>query len=120
MEKDKKLLEVKSLRVSFDTYGYEVQAVRGVSFHVNKGEAIAIVGESGCGKSVTAQSIMGLIPMPPGRIKEGQILFYNQHNDLDLLKLREKQMQSIRGSKISMVFQEPMASLNPTMKVRSE
>jgi oligopeptide transport system ATP-binding protein len=113
MEINEKLLEVKNLKVSFDTHDYEVQAVRGISFHLDKGEAIAIVGESGCGKSVTAQSIMGLIDMPPGRIKEGRILFNGQ----DLLRLTEKQMQSIRGSKISMVFQEPMTSLNPTMKV---
>lgn len=113
MEINEKLLEVKNLKVSFDTYDYEVQAVRGVSFHLDKGEAIAIVGESGCGKSVTAQSIMRLIPMPPGRIKEGQVIF----NGKDLLSLTEKQMQSIRGSKIAMVFQEPMTSLNPTMKV---
>lgn len=115
MEK-KKVLEVKNLKVSFDTYAGEVQAVRGVSFHVNKGEAIAIVGESGCGKSVTAQSIMRLIPMPPGRIKEGEILFKGR----DLTKISNKQMESIRGSEIAMIFQDPMTSLNPTMMIGNQ
>ena len=107
------LLEVKNLEVNFKTYGGEVQAVRNVSFHVDKGEIVAIVGESGSGKSVTVQSVMGLIPTPPGRIKNGEILFENQ----DLLKLSKKQFQKIKGSKISMVFQDPMTSLNPTMKI---
>lgn len=108
-----KLLEVKDLHVSFYTYGGEVQAIRGVDFHVNKGETLAIVGESGSGKSVTAQAIMGLIPSPPGKIKKGEILFENKN----LAHFSEKQMQQIRGSEISMIFQDPMTSLNPTMKV---
>ncbi|MDD2482505.1 MAG: ABC transporter ATP-binding protein, partial [Lutispora sp.] len=112
MEKEK-ILEVKDLRVSFDTYAGEVQAVRGVSFHLNKAEAIAIVGESGCGKSVTAQSIMKLIPMPPGRIKSGSIIF----NGVDTTHFSDKKMESIRGSEIGMIFQDPMTSLNPTMVV---
>jgi len=107
------LLDVKDLHVSFDTYAGEVKAVRGVSFHVSKGETLAIVGESGCGKSVTAQSIMKLIPMPPGKIKKGSIMF----EDKDLAKFSEKQIQSVRGEEISMIFQDPMTSLNPTMKV---
>ena len=107
------LLEVKNLKVNFKTYGGEVQAVRDVSFHVDKGEIVAIVGESGSGKSVTVQTIMGLIPMPPGKIKGGQILF----EDKDLLALSKREMQKVKGSKISMVFQDPMTSLNPTMKV---
>ena len=110
---EEKVLEVKDLHVSFETYAGEVQAVRGVSFHLNKGEAIAIVGESGCGKSVTAQSIMRLIPMPPGKIKSGSILF----NGKDLAKCSEKKMEAIRGSEIGMIFQDPMTSLNPTMLV---
>ena len=108
-----KLLEVKDLEVSFDTYAGEVKAVRGVSFHLDKGEAIAIVGESGCGKSVTVQSVMRLIPSPPGRIKNGTVTF----NDIDILDLTERQMQAIRGSEIGMIFQDPMTSLNPTMTI---
>lgn len=109
----KKLLEVKDLKVSFQTYGGEVQAVRGVSFDLHKGETLAIVGESGSGKSVTAQTIMKLIPMPPGKIKGGQILFDNQ----DIVPKSDKQMEKIRGQEISMIFQDPMTSLNPTMKI---
>jgi oligopeptide transport system ATP-binding protein len=108
-----KILEVKDLHISFDTYAGEVQAVRGVSFDLYKGETLAIVGESGSGKSVTSKSIMKLIPMPPGRYKEGQILFDGK----DIVKLTDRQMQGIRGSDISMIFQDPMTSLNPTLKV---
>ena len=109
-----KLLEVKNLHVSFDTYGGEVKAVRGVSFDLFKGETLAIVGESGSGKSVTTKALMRLIPNPPGRIKEGQILFGENR---DLVKMTEKEMQRIRGKEMSMIFQDPMTSLNPTMKV---
>ncbi|WP_166243805.1 ABC transporter ATP-binding protein [Paenibacillus turpanensis] len=108
------ILEVKNLEVSFQTYAGEVQAVRGVTFTLNKGEALAIVGESGCGKSVTAQTIMRLIPMPPGKIKNGEILFDGEH---DLAKLTDKQMEQVRGSEMGMIFQDPMTSLNPTMTV---
>lgn len=108
-----KILEVKDLHISFDTYGGEVKAVRGVSFDLNKGETLAIVGESGSGKSVTSKAVMKLIPTPPGKYKEGQILFEGK----DLVKLSDKQMQGIRGSDISMIFQDPMTSLNPTMKI---
>lgn len=107
------ILEVKDLHISFDTYAGEVKAVRGVDFHLRKGEALAIVGESGSGKSVTSKSIMRLIPDPPGRIVKGEVLFEGK----DLVKLREKEMQTIRGSEISMIFQDPMTSLNPTMTV---
>ncbi len=107
------LLEVHDLHVSFDTYQGEVQAVRGVSFDVKKGETVAIVGESGCGKSVTAQSLMRLISTPPSRIKSGTILFRGQ----DITRFTEKEMQQIRGSEMAMVFQDPMTSLNPTMSV---
>lgn len=109
----KKLLEVKNLEVSFDTYAGEIQAVRDITFELNEGETLAIVGESGCGKSVTSKSIMRLNPEPPARFKGGQILFQGN----DIIKMSEKEMRSIRGSKISMIFQDPMTSLNPTMKV---
>ncbi|MDA8211754.1 MAG: ABC transporter ATP-binding protein [Clostridia bacterium] len=107
------ILEIKNLQVAFDTYAGEVKAVRGVSYTVNPGEAVAVVGESGCGKSVTAQTVMGLIPSPPGRVVAGQILFDGQ----DLLNFTERQMQGVRGNQIGMIFQDPMTSLNPTMTV---
>lgn len=109
----KKILEVKDLHVSFHTYAGEVKAVRGVNFHLNKGESVAIVGESGCGKSVTSQTIMKLIPMPPGQIKQGKILFQGA----DIVKKSNKEMEKIRGKEISMIFQDPMTSLNPTMTI---
>ncbi|MFD2443882.1 ABC transporter ATP-binding protein [Bacillus sp. CGMCC 1.16607] len=108
-----KLLQVENLHVSFNTYAGEVKAVRGVTFTVNKGEAVAIVGESGCGKSVTAKSIMKLLATPPAKYKEGRILFHNK----DLLTCSENEMRSIRGNQISMIFQDPMSSLNPTSKI---
>ncbi|MGN2272393.1 ABC transporter ATP-binding protein [Priestia megaterium] len=108
-----KMIQIKNLHVQFSTYGGQVQAVRGVSFDLHKGETLAIVGESGCGKSVTSQSIMRLIPTPPGRITSGSILFKGQ----DLTKLSEKKMRDIRGADISMIFQDPMTALNPTLRV---
>ena len=96
----KKILEVKDLHVSFETYGADVQAVRGVNFNLYKGETLAIVGESGSGKSVTAQSIMRLIPMPPGKITGGQILFDGK----DIVSKTEKEMENIRGKEISNDF----------------
>ncbi|AFM41677.1 oligopeptide/dipeptide ABC transporter, ATP-binding protein [Desulfosporosinus acidiphilus SJ4] len=107
------LLEVENLSTSFYTYAGEVQSVSGVSFHVDKGEAVGIVGESGCGKSVTVQSIMRLIPNPPGKIKNGQIRLAGR----DLVKLSEKEMQKIRGKEIGMIFQDPMTSLNPVLTI---
>lgn len=108
-----KLLEVKNLRVSYHTYAGEVQSVRGVSFGLEKGESLAVVGESGCGKTVTAKSIMGLI-QAPGEIKPGSQIFYEGKNIFDLSK---RQLQEFRGSEIGMIFQDPMTSLNPTMKI---
>mgnify|MGYP003419678928 FL=1 len=108
-----RILDVKNLHVYFDTYAGVVKAIRDVSFHVNKGESLAIVGESGSGKSVTVQTIMKLIPMPPGRIAEGEILF----KDRDIVKMNESEMRKIRGGEIGMIFQDPMTSLNPTMTV---
>lgn len=106
------LLEVENLQTHFRTPDGVNRAVDGVSFSVNEGETLAIVGESGCGKSVTAMSILRLIPEPPGKIA-GSIRFMDQ----DLLTLPEKQMQSIRGNAISMIFQEPMTSLNPVLTI---
>lgn len=108
-----KVLEVKNLEVSFDTYAGEVQAVRNISFDLYEGETLAIVGESGCGKSVTAKSIMRLNPEPPARYKNGEILF----EDKDITKLSENEMRNIRGEHIGMIFQDPMTSLNPTMTI---
>ena len=107
------VLKIENLHVSFDTYAGEVHAVRGVSLHVGEGEVLAIVGESGCGKSVTAQTIMKLNPMPPARIKEGSIDLCGE----DIVAANEKKMQDIRGRLVSMIFQDPMTCLNPTMKV---
>lgn len=110
------LLEIENLKVNFKTYGGEVQAVRGVSFHVDKGETVAIVGESGCGKSVTAQAIMGLIPNPPGKIVGGKVNFEGK----EITHLPKKELLGIRGTQIGMVFQDPMTALNPTMKVGTQ
>lgn len=107
------LLKIEDLQVSFYTYAGEVQSVRGVNFSLNKGEAIAIVGESGCGKSVTAQSITRLIPVPPGKIKQGKVIFEGR----DITQLSEHEMESIRGRDIGTIFQDPMTSLNPTMTI---
>lgn len=107
------LLEVNSLQTEFKTQGGLVRAVRGVSFSVERGETVGVVGESGSGKSVTALSLMRLIPTPPGYIKAGSILLEGQ----DLLSLSLREMQKVRGSQIAMVFQDPFTSLNPTMKL---
>ena len=107
------LLEVKNLRINFKTYAGLVQAVRGVDFTLAKGETLAIVGESGSGKSVTSNALMRLIPQPAGRYEDGQILFEGK----DLLKLSEREMESIRVNEIAMIFQAPMTALNPTMRV---
>lgn len=108
-----RILDIQDLRVSFDTYAGEVQAVRGVSFHVDQGEVLAIVGESGCGKSVTAQTIMKLNPMPPARIVSGSIRLGGH----DIVAAGEKEMQAIRGKEVSMIFQDPMTCMNPTTQV---
>src|SRR5438045_296134 len=104
-----RLLDVKGLKTHFFTDEGVVRAVDGVDLYINKGETLGVVGESGCGKSVTALSIMRLIPQPPGRIVEGSITY----NGRNLLDLSPSQMRKIRGKEISMIFQEPMTSLNP-------
>jgi oligopeptide/dipeptide ABC transporter ATP-binding protein len=107
------VLEVADLHVEFDTYGGVVKAVRGASFNVAAGRTLAIVGESGCGKSVTVQSIMGLIPMPPGRITRGTALL----DGVDIIRQKIVDGDDVRGNRVGMIFQDPMSSLNPTMKV---
>jgi len=109
----KPVLSVKDLAVEFKTYGGVVQAVRGLSFDVFPKETLAIVGESGCGKSVTFQALMGLIPCPPGRISQGTAIMGGR----DILKLRRKELEAFRGLEMSMIFQDPLTSLNPTMKL---
>ena len=110
------LLEVDGLNVEFDTYGGVVQAVRSVSFTVEAGQTLAIVGESGCGKSVTVQSMMGLIPMPPGRITSGSARLRGK----EILGRTQIDGQGIRGAQIGMIFQDPMTSLNPTMTIGAQ
>lgn len=107
------ILELNDLHISFDTFGGEVQAVRGVNLKLKKGETLAIVGESGSGKSVTSKEITRLNPRPQCHVKSGEILFKNQ----DLTKLSNRQLQGIRGKEISMIFQDPMTTLNPTMTI---
>ena len=107
------LLNVKDLKVQFHTLEGIVQAVNGVSFVVEKGKTLGIVGESGCGKSVTVLSVMRLIPEPPGKISSGEVLF----EENDLLKMDKQAIQDIRGQKIAMIFQDPMTSLNPVLTI---
>src|SRR5690625_3011218 len=111
-----KLLQVEALQTHFFTEEGEVPAVDHVSFHVDPGEVVGIVGESGCGKSVTSLSIMGLIPTPPGQIVGGDILFKDQN----LVNLSEKAMRKIRGNEIAMIFQEPMTSLDPLFTIGNQ
>ena len=110
------ILQVRDLKVEFDTYGGVVKSVRGVSFEVHRGRTLAIVGESGCGKSVTVQSIMSLIPRPPGRITGGSVLFQGR----EILNLPLEETNQIRGKEIGMIFQDPMTSLNPTIAVGTQ
>ena len=109
-----KILEVENLHVSFNTYAGEVKAVRGVSFELHKGETLAFVGESGCGKTVTAKSILRLLKPPFAVIKpESRIIC----NGKDVLKMNDKELCQFRGDEVGMIFQDPMTSLNPTMTV---
>jgi len=107
------LLDIENLRTYFYTREGTIPAVDGVTFHIDRGETLGLVGESGCGKSVTALTILQLIPQPPGRIESGEILFNNE----DLLKKSTKEIRNIRGNKISMIFQEVMTSLNPVLRI---
>jgi oligopeptide/dipeptide ABC transporter ATP-binding protein len=110
------LLDVTDLKTSFRTDDGIVKAVDGVSFSVEKGKTLGIVGESGCGKSVTALSIMGLIPKPPARIVSGSVSFEGR----DLAKLSDREIEDVRGREIAMIFQDPMTSLNPTLKIGTQ
>jgi oligopeptide/dipeptide ABC transporter ATP-binding protein len=110
------LLEVRNLHTHFFTREGVVRAVDGISFDVDRGKTIGIVGESGCGKSVTALSIMGLIPKPPAKIVEGSIVFEGR----DLTELSDHELEDVRGHEIAMIFQDPMTSLNPTLKIGTQ
>jgi len=113
MRNNSKLLDVKNLRTAFNVEGKDVTVVNDVSFDLSPGEIVGLVGESGCGKSVTALSLMGLVPDPPGKILGGEILLEGK----DLLKFSESEMEKVRGKEIGMIFQEPMTSLNPVLTI---
>ena len=110
------LLEIRHLHTEFHTHFGSVQAVRGISFSLKKGETIGIVGESGCGKTVTGLSILRLIPDPPGKITQGEIIF----QDKNLLEIPKSELIGIRGKQISMIFQDPISSLNPVLSIRTQ
>ena len=110
------LLHVESLNVSFNTEQGIVRVVEDVSFDIAEGETLGLVGESGCGKSVTAQTIMRLLPSPPSRIDSGRIIFEGN----DLIGLPNRAMQQVRGNRLAMIFQEPMTSLNPTLRIGTQ
>jgi peptide/nickel transport system ATP-binding protein len=116
------VLEVKNLKTYFDTEDGVVRAVDGVTFAIDPERTLGVVGESGCGKSVTARAIMGLVKSPPGRIEGGEILFQREGRIIDLAKLNPKgeEMRRIRGNEIAMIFQEPMTSLNPVYTIGNQ
>jgi len=116
------LIEVKDLRTHFHTEDGVVRAVDGVNYEIAPQQTLGVVGESGCGKSVTALSIMGLVQMPPGRIESGEVLFRRDEDVVDLMKFRPngREMRSIRGNEIAMIFQEPMTSLNPVYTIGNQ
>lgn len=116
MSTSEPLLKVDNLAVEFSTDKGVVRAINGISFDVMPGETVAIVGESGCGKSVSSLSIMGLVPSPPGKIVEGSIVFQGK----ELIGLKEQEYRKIRGNDISMIFQEPMTALNPVLKISTQ
>ncbi len=109
----KRLLEVRNLSTQFFTRDGTVHAVDGVSFELDYGETLGLVGESGCGKSVTALSLVRLVPFPPGRIVSGEIIF----DGIDVMKLSNEEMRLLRGKKIGFIFQDPLTSLNPTLPI---
>ncbi|MFR1324525.1 MAG: ABC transporter ATP-binding protein [Ezakiella massiliensis] len=109
-----RLIDVKNLQVSFHTYAGEVKAVRGLDFHVNRGETLAFVGESGCGKSVTAKALMRLLPEESSEIKKDSIITFEGE---DVMSMKGKRLTELRGGDIAMIFQDPMTSLNPTLTI---
>ncbi|MDD3717241.1 MAG: ABC transporter ATP-binding protein [Actinomycetota bacterium] len=111
-----RLLEVRGLKTYFHTQAGVVKAVDGVSFDLDRGEALAVVGESGCGKSVTALSILNLIPDPPGKVEEGEVIFEGRN----LLELSDREIRQVRGNHIGMIFQDPMTSLNPVFTIGNQ
>ena len=115
------LLTVSNLTIDFSSHRGDVRAVNDVSFELHRGETLAIVGESGSGKSVTSLALLGLIPMPPGRVVSGQAIFHSEKiGETDLLKLSETDLRQVRGNDIGMIFQEPMTSLNPVYTCGSQ
>ncbi|MBM3303330.1 MAG: ABC transporter ATP-binding protein, partial [Deltaproteobacteria bacterium] len=110
------MLSVQDLKVYFMGNGRVARALDGVSYEVRQGETVCLVGESGCGKTVSALTILGILPQPPGKIMGGRVLFNGQN----LLELGEEQMREIRGRRIAMVFQEPMTSLNPVFTIEDQ
>ena len=111
-----RLLTIENLKIYFNILAGTVRAVDGVSFHLDQGETLGVVGESGCGKSVTAMSLLQLIPMPPGELVGGRAEF----EGVDLLRLNSDQIRQVRGNRISMIFQEPMTSLNPVFTIGNQ
>ena len=113
MSENGTLLQIENLHVSFHTTRGVIRAVRGLDLQVGSGETVALVGESGCGKSVTALTVTGLLPKPPARVEQGSVRFDGR----DVLTFSERQMRALRGERVSMIFQEPMTSLNPVFKI---
>ena len=113
LESPEALVQIRNLKTYFYTYEGVVRALEGIDLDIYKGETLGLVGETGCGKSVTALSIMRLVPNPPGRIVDGQIMFKGE----DLLRKSESEMQAIRGNEITMVFQDPLTFINPVLTI---
>ncbi|AGB41665.1 oligopeptide/dipeptide ABC transporter, ATP-binding protein [Halobacteroides halobius DSM 5150] len=122
MKSNNKLVEVKNLRTYFDTAEGTIKAVDNVNFEINRGETLGVVGESGCGKSITSLSLMNLVPQPKGYIKSGTINYYAENGVVDITSLNphSRDMRSMRGNEMAMIFQEPMTSLNPVYTIGSQ